>query len=185
MIQPQEHFVKVYLTNGILPTDEGLYDTDRGELFYFDYNNWHHPINRKVSPNWYLKPYSPKEKISIIDTQKIKQNALDYHRQNLNYRENVEEAFEKGVDAGIEETLEKMDKELQKQIIINLFQCDEINNICEKLKEEQYQLAFIDKVLKEKAIEFAEWLRINRYSEDYCIDLSTLELYDKFKKEQK
>ena len=104
-----------------------------------------------------------KEGISIIDIKKIKQNALDYHRQNLNYRENIEEAFEKGVDAGIEETIE-----------CAVFQEEDNKMLSNKIKD------LLEKSKKE-AIEFAEWLKINRYKEDYCIVLNTSELYDKFK----
>ena len=108
-----------------------------------------------------------KEGISIIDIKKIKQNALDYHRQSFNYIESFskafEEAFEKGVDAGIEETIECAVFQEEDNKMLS----DKIKNLLEKSKKE--------------AVAFAEWLRLNRYREDYCIVLNTSELYDKFK----
>ena len=108
-----------------------------------------------------------KEELSIIDIKKIKQNALDYHRQNFNYIESFskafEEAFEKGVEAGIEEILEyAVFKEEDNKVLSN-----KIKDLLEKSKKE--------------AVAFVEWLRLNRYREDYCIVLNTSELYDKFK----
>ena len=159
----EEHFTKVYIKSGELPENAGWYtcfmnNSEFAGLNYYNGLKFDHDYVH----SW-LKLYYPKEKIGLFDIKKIKQNALDYYRQNLNYRENVEEAFEKGVDAGIEETIECV-----------VFKEEENKMLSEKIKD-------LLEISKKEAIAFAEWSRLNRYSEDYCIVLNTSELYDKFK----
>ena len=163
----EEHFTKVYIKSGELPENAGWYMCfmNNSEFAGLDYYNGL-KFDHDYVHSW-LKPFSPKQEISIIDIKKIKQNALDYHKKSFNYIESFEkafkDAFEKGVDVGIEETIECV-----------VFKEEDNKMLSEKIKD------LLEK-LKKEAVAFAEWLRLNRYREYYCVDFSTSELYDKFK----